>query len=325
MARVILQPAGSKDARQHYVDTIENPVTIEHLAEFLPPERIRELEEIYPDGEVPTWGVTPGKNDLNKRKWERIQPGDVTLFSRQGAVIASAVTTVKLHNRKLALDLWGTDEDGETWEYVYFVDEVQGHQIPYERFNRAAGYKENYVIQGFNVLDEEKSWKILQSLELASEEYAPEVDREEFETAVRDWDPNEPLDRQTSTSQRVEQPFLRQDLFQNRRRATCCICQRELPVGLLTAAHVKPRADCTDEERVDSPNIVAPMCRLGCHVLYDKGFVGVRDGRTVVHIGKAMPGALEKRLRELEGNDVGVWEGSRPMYFRWHHENVFKG
>ena len=29
-----------------------------------------------------------------------------------------------LRNKNLALDLWDTDVNGETWEYVFFLDEI---------------------------------------------------------------------------------------------------------------------------------------------------------------------------------------------------------
>lgn len=112
MSKVILQPSGNKDAREHYENTIQNPVSIEVLSEYLPEETLDQLKTFYPDGLVPTWGVTPGKNNVNVHKWEKIQTGDVTVFSANGRIFASGVVVLKLQHKELATRLWGYDKSG---------------------------------------------------------------------------------------------------------------------------------------------------------------------------------------------------------------------
>ena len=58
-------------------------------------------------------------------------------------------------------ELWNENEKGETWEYIYFLDELVSHNIPYAHFNRVVPYKENNVIQGFDVLDDQKSERVI--------------------------------------------------------------------------------------------------------------------------------------------------------------------
>jgi hypothetical protein len=135
MTQVILQPAG-----KHYDDTIKPPVPMERLARFLDAADLTRLHHIYSSRPVPTWGVTPGARGANRRKWQRITPGAVVLMARAGHLIASATVTHTTHNRALATELWGTDQDGETWEYLYFLDDVRDQAIPYAELNRAAGY-----------------------------------------------------------------------------------------------------------------------------------------------------------------------------------------
>ena len=54
------------------------------------------------------------------------------------------------------MELWGLDyEKDETWEYIFFVDEIKKLNISYPIFNKAVGYEGNYIIRSFNVLDEE--------------------------------------------------------------------------------------------------------------------------------------------------------------------------
>ena len=57
--------------------------------------------------------------------------------------------------------MWNYNNKGDTWEYVYFIDEVKSLDIPYIEFNRVVGYADNFVIQGFNILDDEKGLRQL--------------------------------------------------------------------------------------------------------------------------------------------------------------------
>lgn len=68
MSRVILQPTGNKDAREHYVDTLVRPVDIQRIKPFVTNNEYMRLNGLYPNGFVPTWGVTAGVKDVNANK-----------------------------------------------------------------------------------------------------------------------------------------------------------------------------------------------------------------------------------------------------------------
>jgi hypothetical protein len=138
MMSVILQPAGDPYARQHYADTIARPVAQERLGRFLGSEDLAELRRLYADRSVPTWGVTPGGRDVNRSKWERIRAGDTVLMARDGEVFISGRVTHKTHNEPLAEELWGRDEAGATWEYLYFLDELTPQAIPNAELTRSS-------------------------------------------------------------------------------------------------------------------------------------------------------------------------------------------
>ena len=72
------------------------------------------MKGLYPDEKVPFWGVTLGKNHANKNKWDKIESGDIVLFSGDNKIFASATVSFKLHNKNLAGNLWGVDADGDT-------------------------------------------------------------------------------------------------------------------------------------------------------------------------------------------------------------------
>jgi hypothetical protein len=187
MTQVILAPAGT-----HYGDSVESPVPMERLARFLEPGDLARLREIYADRPVPTWGVTPGGRGTNVRKWQRIVPGDVVLMARAGQLIASGTVTHTAHNRALAISLWGTDANGDTWEYLYFLDEVREQAIPYAELNQAAGYAPGNVVQGFNVLSEARSAAILGALRLPLPPWTPVPSSREWSAGPSGRSPGHP-------------------------------------------------------------------------------------------------------------------------------------
>ena len=244
---------------------------------------------------VQIWGVTPGKNNVNHKKWSRVEKGDVALFSRHGKIFAAATVIATLHSPRLARQLWGENQDGETWEYIYLLDEIRPLDIAYEAFNEVAGYKATAVIQGFNVLSEKKSEINAAHFDLLSDRYFPPVTQAQASAAVDELFAFTSLDTTISAKGRIEQRYLRQLLFGDAPTASCCICGEELPVALLVAAHIKDRSCCTLAERKDFTNIVAPMCKLGCDDLYERGYIGVDDnGGIIVNSKKSLTPHLRR-------------------------------
>jgi len=316
MSLVILQPAGNKGARSHYADTIKQLVELERVRPHVSSELHNQLLELYPEGAAPIWGVTPGAKNVSQKKWERIQQGDVTLFARDGAVIASGVVTLKTISESLALELWDRDENSQTWQYIYFLDEIRELRIPYKDLNRVVGYAPSYVIQGFNVLDPEKSLLILRHFDLESSVHFPDISEADYQKAVTL--PSTDLDVKTEATVRTEQGFLRKYLFGGLKVGTCEICGEVFPVELLVTAHIKKRAHCSQEEKLDYKNIVMPMCRFGCDDLYERGIIGVKDGQVIALREKPYTPVVEAKLSELVGRSCAYWNETTADYFEWH-------
>ena len=169
MPKVILQPAGGSPASDHFGKTILTSVPLLRCAEFISAMDVAELATIYGREGARVWGVTPGDGFRNRKKWEKIDPGDAVLFCGKGEVFAHAFVTHKLRNRELAEDLWGKDAKGQTWEYIYFVSEPMNHSISYARLARVIDYSPDFVVLGLMVLDEVKSAKVLQEFNLADD------------------------------------------------------------------------------------------------------------------------------------------------------------
>lgn len=307
---VILQPCASKAAAEHYLDTISNSnITIESIKNCLSDKQIKALYEYYPDGKLMAWGIKTG----SKTGWDKVEEGDVVLFSAKKHVFASAVVGYKMHNRNLAQQLWGLDTDGNPWEYMYFLSDLHNVEISYEDFNKCVGYKENNVIQGFTVLDDEKSLKFLLKYPFGNERFSHAEKDIDNDNAKALLDGVDGTDEESIVKIRKEQSILRQGLFKGRKTAKCAICGREFPVEMLCCSHIKKRCFCNEEERKDL-NVVVSMCKFGCDELFEKGFVGVDDGRVVV-LKYSGNETVDDYLNFLKGKSPELYNDKNKKYF----------
>jgi hypothetical protein len=129
-------------------------------------------------------------------------------------------------------------------------------------------------------------------------------------------------DRVSSGTSRREQGALRQRLLRQRLIAPCGICGRTLSEELLWAAHIKPRKDCSEVERLDV-NVAMLACVLGCDALYGKGMIYVDDMGIVRSSGNQVTGKdLLAFVEDLEGKPSGAFSESSKTYFDWHRKHV---
>lgn len=119
---------------------------------------------------------------------------------------------------------------------------------------------------------------------------------------------------------RKEQDAIRKKLFGNNVYSKCCICGNQYPVDLMWASHIKKRSECTDSEMGDIDNICAPMCKLGCDELFEKGYIVIKDGWVKINGNKRQGLAdLSKVLIKLENKRCLVWGNYNRTYFEWHY------
>jgi hypothetical protein len=99
------------------------------------------------------------------------------------------------------------------------------------------------------------------------------------------------------------------------------LCGKAFPCSLLVVAHIKPRAACTDCERRDFRNNVAPMCLFGCDALFERRVVVVTDGKVRVRRAFFTHGC-PSLLDEIEDRAVTFCTPQREKYFQWHASQV---
>lgn len=319
MSKIILQPVANKLAHEHFERTLLNPVSTNVIEKHVDEEIFNKIKLQYPDNKVYIWGIKNGKNDTNKKKWEKIARGDIVLFSKEGAVFACAIITMMFRNRSLAVELWGTDQDDSAWENIYLVDEIQNITIPYAKLNSILGYRRNNIIQGFTVLNNEKSEKVDIKFELSDVNICEEVTEKDYTDLVVRLADGEMLDIQGHAIKRKEQGFLRKYLFRGKKEFVCGICGRKLPTNMLITSHIKKRSECSKEEKLDYKHIVMPMCKFGCDDLYEKGYIYIQDGKVKINNKKWMTDDMRNELRKLEGKNCPYYNKRTKPYFEAHN------
>jgi hypothetical protein len=160
---------------------------------------------------------------------------------------------------------------------------------------------------------------IFKQLNLVSESGSEPIEKQISELMG---DFSEGTDRVSSGTSRREQGALRQRLLSQRLRAPCGICGRTLSEGLLWAAHIKPRKDCGEEERLDV-NVAMLACVLGCDALYGKGIIYVDEAGIIRANGSSVTEEdLIAFVEGLEGKPAGAFSERSKAYFDWHRKNV---
>lgn len=319
---LILQPCSNKTALLHYSNTIENSnLNLNLIKSYLSKTDYQNLLDIFNQDCIHVWGVTKSSN----AKWNRMNIGDVALFSKSGVIFSYGIVCYKVQNSNLAEFLWGKDKQNKTWEYIYFLTELKTTNITYLSFNNAVGYNDKYVIQGFNVLDDEKTAKFLNKYPIFSETYIPEVKESEYLDVINNpLDNLETVDSKVLSNQRIEQNFLRRQLFKNKTHDRCSICGEDMPISFLCCSHIKKRCMCSLDEKKDYKNIVTPMCKFGCDDLYEKGLIGVKDGKVVV-INYTNSSYINSKINQVKDRSVYIYNDNNKKYFNEHlRSNKYK-
>ncbi|MFQ6397612.1 hypothetical protein ACLMAJ_29730 [Nocardia sp. KC 131] len=124
---------------------------------------------------------------------------------------------------------------------------------------------------------------------------------------------------------RREQSRLRRILCGSGETGICALCGHEFPTGLLVAAHIKKRRNCTPNERRDLSNVAMLACTFGCDALYEDGWVSVdHTGRILIANKAVATPAVRDRLASLAGIVCDAHKPSSEPYFAWHRATVFR-
>lgn len=132
-AQLVLQPRGGAKVRgrQNFAKSVRQGVALEELEDVLG-EQAEALRALYPDGVVRLWGSTPTSqvNNLKAKALSNRRVGDHVLFYAENQFIARARISHLFNSSPVAKAVWGTDEDGATWEHIMALSEVEEFPTP---------------------------------------------------------------------------------------------------------------------------------------------------------------------------------------------------
>ena len=143
---------------------------------------------------------------------------------------------------------------------------------------------------------------------------------------IQNYDPLESLknrlinmessDTEATVKRRREQQILADILFLDKTEESCSICHKVMPTELLHAAHIKQRSECTKKEKTD-PNIVMPLCKLGCDDLFEQGFILVDSkGRIKKNSNTLISKDLDLHLESLVELECTSFNKNTAPYFK---------
>ncbi|GCD99660.1 hypothetical protein [Embleya hyalina] len=319
---VFFQPAAlsQKSVRRHYDATIARRVSFLDHERVIPGKAFRELSVSFPDGEACVWGVTPGQRGVNVSKARRIAKGDLAFFTGDKVAYLSGIVSAVWHSTPFAERLWGRDQLGQTWEWMYALDDVREHDILMDEVRAALGWKDTRNVQNLTLLVEDQgaTMRALREARPGSSlsaalpaasgpDVAPSPARV-VSAAV----PGAGADVPAPSAGRIT-------------TGTCALCRGEVPDGFLVVAAIKTRG-CSPQERGDPANVIA-LCTLGCESLFRLGYVAVDGGGIVVTSPQALEvPALRVHVERLAltGCEIAYRSLATAGYLAWHHARVFR-
>jgi hypothetical protein len=181
MANLVLQPAGGGEPQTHYAHTIAKPVSLSVLRGAVSETDFAVLQDLYPSGNARVWGAVPGPRNLVS--WSLIKAGDVALFYANRSFFSSLRVTYRPEARypEAARRLWGTSAEGETWECLFFLDDLRSEHLNYGDIWEMTRVGPRTMLRGLTVVQEPLSDEVIERLSLGR----TTVDEEVSAAAVR--------------------------------------------------------------------------------------------------------------------------------------------
>lgn len=149
--------ASNSEAQRHLLDTIVNSVEESLVKRNLVSEEFQELKSKSNNLGYYCWGAVPGSSNL--RNWGQLKENDYILTYYDKKIHYYSNLVYKVHNRQLAEELWGSLNDGKTWEYIYFLTKPKKLENPI--LTKDFPNHLQSVFQGFAKIKDSKVAKIL--------------------------------------------------------------------------------------------------------------------------------------------------------------------
>ncbi|GAB3564520.1 HNH endonuclease [Arthrobacter alkaliphilus] len=296
-------------------------ISVTREANFWWASQSENFRDVFPDGTL--WAPLRGSIGQRNAFWDTlldVRPGDIVLHYVRPAIrgISRAATLPVLAYPPAR----GYKEPADTEGRLVLTDPVREVHIPWDDIRDILPPgKRPLTIKGtpmrgyfFDVSRE----GALQLLQKAGLEITDGPCEGPPEAASADQHLGGPSDKWTLGAIRTEQRFLRnQQLLL--RGSSCSICGHSFPEQLLVAAHIKPRKDCSEKERMDTRNVSMLACLFGCDALFELGYIVV-DESGLIQACKPASKQVSARIEGLAGRKCRAHDERSRGYFAWHRQ-----
>jgi 5-methylcytosine-specific restriction endonuclease McrA len=293
--RSSLLTAGKPEAQRHLVASIENPIDEETVLRSFASADREELERIREEGNgFYAWGAVPGLRNIPN--WKAMERGDYVLCVYGNTYYYVARVLEKYDNERFARRVWGEDEDGETWEYMYFLTqpievdrplhEFEGYlRGRYWGFTRISNLELEEIEEGFSsveglireILDyqgeglpDELTLRHNRSAEIAEDSL--QVDAVTHGNVDEDSVPDSEGRKRIIQHVQYERSQKNRRIALEKHGATCAVCTfnfdetygKDYADGYIQIHHIKPVSEYEGE--VDPNTDLVPLC-ANCHAM----------------------------------------------------------
>jgi hypothetical protein len=295
MQQIFVFTAGNPEARQHLVDSIQNPIDDAVVFGSFDQSHHEELQSIKDEGSgFYAWGAVWGVRNLPT--WEQMERGDFVLCVYDGIYRYVARLLAKYDNPECAEAIWGTNGEGRTWRYMYFLTEpIETYQPLYEfesyLYSRYQGFTRISDARLSEIEDDYGSIEefIKEILQYAGEgllgrlqpgsSHTEKVAEESLQVDdVTHGDIDEAVIPDSEGRKRLVRHISYERSPKNRRLAirlhgtTCAVCAfdfdetygKNYADGYIQIPHIKPLSE--HEDTVDPATDLVPLC-ANCHVM----------------------------------------------------------
>jgi hypothetical protein len=295
MTQVFVFTAGNPEARQHLVDSIQNPVDDAVVFGNFDEHHHEQLGRIRDEGNgFYAWGAVWGVR--NVPTWEQMERDDFVLCVYDATYRYVARVLDTYDNPECAEAIWGTNDEGRTWRYMYFLTEpVEVYQPLYEfegylnstyrGFTRIADAKRSEIEKDFGSVEDFIKEILQYEGEGLPGGLLPGTDRSEKIAEeslqvddVTHGDIDEKVVPDSEGRKRLALHATYERSEKNRRLAiekhgiTCAVCTfnfdetygKDYADGYIQIHHIKPLSQYEGE--VDPETDLVPLC-ANCHAM----------------------------------------------------------
>jgi len=163
--QIFLASRSNETSYKNFLSTIKDGVDFSVVEPYLNKEGkeiLRKFKKLF------AWGT----KETKKSSWDKMRLGDLVIFykgkekgEKEGKFIYAGRLLYKQHSKDLGLSLWPSKKREKPWTCVFFLTDLKPIYLPISEIIKLAGYRDNFIVQGFMHIKEIAIKKILEKFE----------------------------------------------------------------------------------------------------------------------------------------------------------------